>query len=363
MLKANFKKSFTDFKLQTSIEVKKSDLLVILGKSGCGKSTLLNCLAGFIEPEVAYFELDGKCYNQTENNFMMPIHKRKIAYIQQDNTLFPHLTVRENILYSVKKTHREGLTDKYQDLLDLLDIKTLVKRSVQTLSGGQKQRVIIARALMMDPGLVLWDEPFTALDHQLREELSSLLVLLKKQLNIPMIFVTHDLEEAYKIADTLAIMHEGQILQASDKSTVFKQPTSLLVAQTIGFKNRLKVRCIDEKNGFFKQRQSDVVFRADHIIGKAPLELGQEQVLAIRPENITLIGPNEENNTRTNVFSAILISKEEKLSYYQLNIKIKGLKELLIMHLSKEHEDKIVDIGELMSVLIKTKDIVILEIT
>jgi molybdate transport system ATP-binding protein len=365
MLKANFKKKFNAFELQASIEVAKNDLLVILGKSGCGKSTLLNCLAGFISPDSAFFELEGKCYNKTENQFMMPIHKRQIAYIQQGNTLFPHLTVGENILYSVKNKLRDKMNDKYQRLLDLLDINGLINRSVETLSGGQKQRVIIGRALMMDPDLVLWDEPFTALDHQLREELSSLLVLLKKQLNIPMIFVTHDLEEAYKIADTLAIMHEGKILQIGDKSTVFKFPNSQLVAQTVGIKNWISVKCTDPRKGLFRHLQSDHVFEVKHMTGKHQLEQNQVLMLGIRPEHISLNLPLGEKSEKTNTFSATLITKEEKLSYYQLKVKLKGVKELLIMHLSKNHEEEnlIVEIGEIMSITIKEKDIIILEKT
>lgn len=363
MLKANFKKKFNAFELQASIEVTKNDLLVILGKSGCGKSTLLNCLAGFISPDSAFFELDGKCYNQTENQFMMPIHKRQIAYIQQGNTLFPHLTVGENILYSVKNKLRDNKNDKYLRLLDLLDINALVNRSVESLSGGQKQRVIIGRALMMDPDLILWDEPFTALDYQLREELSSLLVLLKKQLNIPMIFVTHDLEEAFKIADTLAIMHEGKILQIGHKSTLFKFPNCQMVAQTLGIKNWISVKCTDPLKGLFRHIESDYMFEVKHMTGKYQFEQDQALILGIRPEHISLFLPLGQKAELTNSFSATLISKEEKLNYYQLKVKLKGLKDLLIMHLSKNHEDDnlIVEIGEIMTITIKEKDIIILE--
>jgi len=360
MLKANFIKKFTDFKLDISLEVAESELLVILGKSGCGKSTLLNCLAGFIRPDVGSFDMAGKCYNQTENNFMLAIHKRHIAYIQQGNTLFPHLSVGENILYSVRKKKRALWADKYEALLDLLDINMLMNRSVETLSGGQKQRVIIARALMMDPGLVLWDEPFTALDHQLREELSNLVLALKKQLKIPMIFVTHDLEEAFKMADSLAVMHEGHILQLDDKSRIFNHPCSERVAQTLGIKNRLYVRCMDERKALFEHTASGHTFEVRNTKEYLNQDYGHEQVLGIRPESITLI-PSIKDGTKTNTFSVTLMSKEEKLNYYQLTIKLKGIKDLFIMHLPKDHVEDMVDIGEKMSVYIKAKDMMIFE--
>ncbi len=173
-------------------------------------------------------------------NLDIPISHRHIGYIQQSGHLFPHLSVKENILYSISKKNRGSYDDKYKELLKLFELEGHENDYPHVLSGGQKQRVAIGRALMMEPKLMLWDEPFSALDHMNRGEMRELVIKVKHELGIPMIFVTHDLDEAFHLADDLAVMLNGQILQHGEKVDVLYNPKSKEVETVIGSGHKKK---------------------------------------------------------------------------------------------------------------------------
>lgn len=377
MLKGKFIKQLGQFNLDVSLTVGNKELLVILGASGCGKSTLLNCMAGFIESEQGYFELDKGQYDEGASQQHLPINKRQIAYIQQGNTLFPHLTVKENILYSMPKNKWTIANEKYNDLLTLLNIRELEHRKPHTLSGGQQQRIAIGRSLMMSPKLILWDEPFSALDHMIREELRLLVLSLKNRLNIPMIFVTHDLEEAFQLADRLAVMSEGKILQLGDRDKVFNNPSCTHVGKILGITNTLEATYTQETSNSHMSRGKLVTFKCDDIELKgvdvdarlAEVSKGSQVEIGIRPEQILYVREEASSESplatevQGNIFEATVLSIVKHLDSYRLKIIVDGLRRSMMMDIPRGVIQRYdIHEGKRIKVLLKYKRIIIMDV-
>lgn len=376
MLKGNFIKELGAFKMDVSLTVGNRELLVILGASGCGKSTLLNSMAGFIESDQGSFELDKIQYDDGASGHHLAINKRQIAYIQQGNTLFPHLSVKENILYSLPKNKWQAAKAHYTELLKLLNIADLEHRKPHTLSGGQQQRVAIGRSLMMSPKLILWDEPFSALDHMIREDLRHLVLSLKNRLGIPMIFVTHDLEEAFQLADRLAIMSEGQILQLDDRDKVFNNPVNSLVGKILGITNTLKATYTQATS--IKQIKGGklVTFKCEGIELKGvdiearlqDLPKGTQVQIGIRPEQILYVREEASSEiplateVEGNIFEATVLSVVKHLDAYRLKIVLDGLRSPLMMDIPRGVIQRYdIHEGKRIKVLLKYKRLIIME--
>lgn len=236
MFRCQIEKTMGQLELDVQLEVRLGENLVIFGPSGCGKTTLLNLITGILTPDSGEIWIGKTClYNRfTDKN--MPIHNRHIGYIQQEAYLFPHLTVRDNILYSLIGKPTADDLKRYEYLIERMGIQSHVNEYPSALSGGQKQRTAICRALMMKPSFMLWDEPFSALDHSIRKEMRVLVERVKNELGIPMVFVTHDLEEAIELADVLAVMDAGQILQSGRTDQVLSKPIDERVHRILGLK-------------------------------------------------------------------------------------------------------------------------------
>ncbi len=210
-----------------------SECHAVLGPSGSGKSTLLNAILGILPIQEGQIRLNG------ENITYEPIERRGLGYLPQQIGLFPHLTVRDNITYSARA---RGLSQaQFKPLMDRLieatDIGELMERFPYTLSGGERQRVGLVRALTSQPRLVLLDEPFTSLNQSLRRELWWLMRGLQQQQRLTVLLVTHDLTEAYFLADRISILMDGRIQQAGGKITVYRQPATRDVARFLGVNN------------------------------------------------------------------------------------------------------------------------------
>ncbi len=377
MLNGQLHKQLGQFKLDVSLTIGREELLVILGASGCGKSTLLNCIAGFTPLDGGVLELDKCVYDDVAAHKHTPIHERQIAYIQQGRTLFPHLSVKENILYSIPKKQWVSIYEKYQALLALLNMETLEHRKPESLSGGQQQRVAIARVLMMNPKLILWDEPFSALDHIIREDLRRLVLSLKERLNIPMIFVTHDLEEAFQLADRLAIMSEGQILQMGDRDQVFNSPVNETVGKILGITNCLRVTYAQEDPPRNTQEKNVVTFKCDDIHLKgvdvdarlAHVPVGARVNIGIRPEQILYVREEAERvkpltaTVQGNIFTATVLSIVKHLENYRLKIMIVGLRTPMMMDIPRGVIQRYdIHEGQRIKVLLKYKRILIMDV-
>ena len=187
-------------------------ILALFGRSGSGKTSLINCLAGIGTPERGRIAIDGTVLFDSERNINLPPEKRGIGYVFQDALLFHHLSVEQNLYYGARLNKSGTRRINNQHVINLLGLEKLLSRRPNTLSGGEKQRVAIGRALLADPRILLMDEPLASLDGARRHEILSHIEMLRDQLGIPIVFVSHSISEVVRLADDLLVLAEGRIL-------------------------------------------------------------------------------------------------------------------------------------------------------
>ena len=250
-----------------NIDVEKGELISILGPSGCGKTTTLRMIAGFIAPS------SGEIFLSEERITDYPPEIRPVSTVFQNYALFPHLTVYENIEYGLryplkvgKKLDKKEKKERTQKIINLVNLKGLENRRIDQLSGGQQQRVALARSLVLEPKVLLLDEPLSNIDTKLRETVRNEIRRIQKKLGITMIFVTHDQEEAMSISDRIIVMNEGNIEQIGTPREIYTFPETVFLAEFIGKANIIEIN----KKSFI-----------------------------IRPENVN-ISYNEEDNEKIN---------------------------------------------------------------
>ena len=218
-----------------SVHIKEGEFFTLLGPSGCGKTTLLRMIAGFNSIEGGDFYFGDKRIND------VPAHKRDIGMVFQNYAIFPHLTVEENVAYGLKArgVKKDEMDRRVREALELVQILPLAKRKPSELSGGQQQRVALARAFVIEPSVLLMDEPLSNLDAKLRVQMRSIIKKLQRRLGITTIYVTHDQEEALAISDRIAVMNQGRIMQIGTPSEIYAKPENPFVAGFIGVSNFL----------------------------------------------------------------------------------------------------------------------------
>lgn len=218
-----------------SFGIDQNKILVVLGPSGCGKSTLLSCLNGFTNINSGELLLDG------ENITNLTPEKRDITTVFQSYSLFPHMNVIQNLMYGLKfkKISRKEAKEKALKMLHLLQMDEFVYSKIQDLSGGQQQRIALGRSLIVEPKLLLLDEPFSNLDEKLRLKMRQELRRIQQELNITMVFVTHDQQEAFSIGDQILVMNQGVIQQIASGQTLYSNPKNHFVLKFIGDSNIL----------------------------------------------------------------------------------------------------------------------------
>ena len=218
-----------------SLEVRSGEILALLGESGCGKSSLLKAMLGL------YPLSQGKIFFQGKEIQNLPSHKRGISVVFQDLRLFPHLNVGENVGFSLElqKVPKAERKKRVEELLKLVQLEGYSDRRIDSLSGGQMQRVAIARALAMNENILFLDEPFSALDPNLRREMGDFLLELQKKENLTVVLVTHDQEEALRLAHRIALMKDGEILQVDEGERLYYAPVNEYVARFMGKGNSI----------------------------------------------------------------------------------------------------------------------------
>lgn len=210
MLFVDISKKLAHFQLEVEFKIE-NEIVVLFGPSGSGKTTILNNISGLSHPDKGRIMLDSvSFFNEREKP--LPIQKRKIGYLFQDYALFPHMTVEKNILYGVPKETRKGLSESLTSLIEELGIRHLLSKYPKQISGGERQRVALARALATEPKLLLLDEPFSALDTQTRLQCHDQLLALHQKWKIPVLLVTHNLEEAKKLGNRILFIQKGKFV-------------------------------------------------------------------------------------------------------------------------------------------------------
>ncbi len=230
---------FVSFKLgPLSLEMEKGEYLALLGPTGCGKTSLLRSIAGIS------INSRGEILLNNYDISSLPAHKRKIGYVTQTIDLFPHLTVTENIAFGLRylKLSSSEKKNRLEQYLDIFSLRKLAGRLAYTLSGGEKKKTALARSLIIQPRLLLLDEPLGMLDHNGRKEMLRILKMIHVDLQTTTIHVTHDRYEAWDIAQICAVMNNGRIIQKGFVSELFRKPESLFVAEFLGGRNMFKAK-------------------------------------------------------------------------------------------------------------------------
>ncbi|MFA6680890.1 MAG: ABC transporter ATP-binding protein [Sphaerochaeta sp.] len=277
---------------KVTLQVEEGEMVTFLGPSGCGKTTTLRMVAGFELPTSGSITIRGSDMTNT------PVNKRKIGFVFQNYALFPHMSVYNNVAYGLKARGEKDkdIRDKVRDALVMVGLVDTENRYPSQLSGGEQQRVALARVIVMEPNLLLMDEPLSNLDAKLRIHMRTEIRRLQKKLGITCLYVTHDQSEALSMADRIVVMNKGKVEQVGTAFEIYSNPQSLFVADFIGQANiiHLKVTSLAE-DVIGVQTHNGGVFSArciipDHIDSSVEsYEVGKDAALVIRPESLTVI--------------------------------------------------------------------------
>ncbi|MBU3029214.1 ABC transporter ATP-binding protein [Paracoccus marinaquae] len=273
-----------------NLTIREGEFFSLLGPSGCGKTTLLRTIAGFEDISSGAVLIDG---NRMEE---VPANKRPTNMVFQSYAIFPHLTVAQNVAFGLRRDPR-GKDEKARlvdEALAMVGLKGYGARAAHALSGGQRQRVALARALILKPKVLLLDEPLSALDRKMREQMQVELIKLQRQVGITFVLVTHDQEEALVMSDRIAVMFEGEIAQLDGPEALYARPVNRRVADFIGVMNFLPARILSE-NGEGAKVEIAGLGEVDLPARQISRANADDEVVIVgfRPETMTLIGPGQ----------------------------------------------------------------------
>jgi len=293
-----------------NLHVQAGEFITLLGPSGSGKTTTLMLLAGFEAPTSGTIRLDGRTIES------LPPHQRGMGVVFQSYSLFPHMTVAQNVAFplSVRKVPAAAAKDKVAAALATVRLAHLAERKPQQLSGGQQQRVALARALVFEPRVVLMDEPLSALDKQLREEMQLEIRRLHRELGVTMVFVTHDQGEAMTLSDRVAVFNHGRIEQLATPQQLYDAPANTFVAGFVGDNNRLDGHC----DGDGALRLPDGRCLQARVVGR--IDAGRAATLCVRPEHLRVAGPGDEGNR----LAATLVDAIHQGDHWRLLVQLQG---------------------------------------
>ena len=286
-------------------------ITVVLGASGAGKTLTLNCIAGFERPDEGRILVNDELYFDARSEIFIPPHRRSCGYIFQDHALFPHLSVRDNLRFAsgARAEHKRGklqLRRRITELLDAFELTELAARKPAELSGGQKQRVALARALVREPRALLLDEPTRGLDAKRRSTFYELVRNMREQMRIPLVLVTHDLEECFELADSVCLMNEGKFVQCGTRQQVFEKPASAEVARWLGGYNIIaaEIATLDPARNISRLRVLKHEIEGPYLPGHL---IGDHGFLCIRQSEVKVLPPRAQS--ASNQLTLRLLSK------------------------------------------------------
>ncbi len=318
-----------------------SNRVVLFGKSGSGKSTILKMIAGFFSPGRGEIKLNDKILFSSEKNINLPPNLRNIGYLPQEYTLFPNYSVRENVLYGVKAKKLNVSEKELSRISDLLSITDCIDKMPHNLSGGQQQRVALARVLLIKPDLLLLDEPFSALDMSIRQNLRDLVSDMTNEFNIPVLFVTHDFEDAYVFGEELIVIDSGKVIEYGLKTKIFNSPQYIETARLLDFKN---IWNFNEAANFMNLNDN----------------IDTNTFICIRPENIMILREDlPKKKTLKGVQLEVVIKKIHQRGKYTHLVTKNGQNTEFIIHLP-EHSFRKLNLFEnkKIGILLKEESIV-----
>jgi len=337
----NIVRRFDDFVAvdDVSFAIKKGSFFSILGPSGCGKTTLLRMLAGFDDPTSGEIIIKGKSMAGVAPN------KRPVNMVFQHLALFPNMNVAENIAYGL---HRQGINKveikkKVEQVLARVSLAGSGNKKIEQLSGGQKQRIAIARCLVLNPDVLLLDEPLGALDLKLREHMKVELKQLQQEFDTTFVYITHDQSEALVMSDQVAVMNHGKFHQVGDPQQLYYQPEDAFVAGFVGDSNKWVAKVVDVLPESLKVKTTTGLILYSNKVENKPLVVGSEVEIFVRPEAIhisqTLNNKPQENQLNIKINNILFdgansqLLVEEQTSGGELQVKLPQTEEF--MHLIK----------------------------
>lgn len=295
-----------------NLDIEQGEFFSLLGPSGCGKTTTLRMLAGFVTPD------SGRISIGSNDITALPPESRNIGIVFQNYAIFPHLTVFENIAFGLqmRKNSTDVIRQKVSDVLDQVGLQGFDHRYERELSGGQKQRVALARVLVIEPRILLLDEPLSALDKKMREEMKVWIKEIQKSVGITTVYVTHDQGEALTMSDRIAVMRDGDVLQIGSPEEIYETPTSRFIGEFIGDSNFLEGEVVSVGSNNCAVNINGVSI-AINKPDKITLKAGAPVTVMVRPEAIRLLPVNPGANQIT----ATVISE----NYHGSNVRLQVL--------------------------------------
>lgn len=294
MLEVNITRSLPGFTLQVAFS-SDEEILGIVGPSGSGKTMTLQCIAGLVRPDEGYISLNGRVLFDSTENVNLTTQMRRVGLVFQNYALFPHLTADENIAFGIRDRSPEEKRRVVAELAGMMELQGMTHRYPGQLSAGQQQRVALARALACEPDILLLDEPFSALDVPAKEHLEPYILAIKRFYKGSVLFVTHDISEAYRLSTRIAVYESGGIAQCDDKAKLISSPANLTVARLTGFRNFLagNISEMSDSHLWVVVPGLGVLRALRH--ENSCLSPGMEVTIGIRSEHVKLAGQPGEN--------------------------------------------------------------------
>jgi iron(III) transport system ATP-binding protein len=295
-----------------SLAVASGEFVTLLGPSGCGKTTTLRCLAGLERPDTGEIRIDGEIVASAERGINRNPEDRNIGMVFQSYALWPHMTVFDNVAFGLRVRHApmSVIRERTTRALALVGLADLADRYATKLSGGQQQRTALARAIVYEPAVVLFDEPLSNLDAKLREQMRVELVRLQKEVGITSIYVTHDQSEALIMSDRVVVMNQGVIQQVGDPHTIYARPVNAFVANFIGAANLMRGILLGRSGELLEMQIPLGEGRAPlHVkaVGGNDVAPGQQLILSVRPEDVVVHPRKPDSASCGNLFEGEVI--------------------------------------------------------
>ncbi|OGF52893.1 MAG: hypothetical protein A2Z21_04395 [Candidatus Fraserbacteria bacterium RBG_16_55_9] len=319
---------------RVNLTIARGEFFSFLGPSGCGKTTTLRMIGGLETPDSGDILINGERVNE------IPPYERNVSTVFQRLALFPHLTITENLAFGLKIQHQayDVIQEKVAATLELVHLPGLQDRYPDQLSGGQQQRVALARSLVLEPEVLLLDEPLSALDRKLRKEMQVELRRIQREVSITFIYVTHDQKEAISMSDRIAIMKEGKIVQVGSPREIFERPRTAFVADFMGASNLFSGQLIERNGKRYLKTQSGLVIQVPNS-DESPHSQDQ-QLLALRPEAIGIFR-KDQNPPTENSFAGRVLDRAYLGEMLEFEVLLNGTERVRIHSHSRSPADEI----------------------
>lgn len=310
MLEVSIQKHLGDFTLNANLACETSGIVAVFGRSGVGKTSLINCLAGLLKPDSGSIKLKGTILYDAQARVDLAPNKRRIGYVFQEGRLFPHMSVRSNLLYGYNRAPAEARRIGLDQVVELLGIEKLLARRPGRLSGGEKQRVALGRALLANPRLLLMDEPLASLDQPRKDEILPFIERLRDELHVPIVYVSHAMDELVRLADTLVLLSDGEVKAVGP----IEELTSRLDLRPLTGRHEagavIDVRIAGQDKLF---GLTDLVFAGGRLqVPHLALPMGHELRVRIRARDVALALEEPKNSSILNILPGVISDLDEE---------------------------------------------------